>query len=221
MDSGTIAKKFYKDLGVQKFKNTAKKFRVDDDIVFVKKYSKKTDLILDLACGYGRIAIPLAKSGFRVTGIDISNNLIFEARRSARRMGAKVDFDTGDMRKLPYPDKSFDKIFCMWNSFNDLLTRQDQVKTLNEIYRILKPKGRAFMVLLNGEDRGLQKELRENGIGKEKRIWKDLLQGVVFHMYVHDRSSVKSLCRKSQFKKCKISLRRMNGRKRILVELEK
>lgn len=221
MQSTTIAKKFYKDLGIKRFKEIAKEYRVNDDIAFVKRLSKKSDLILDLACGYGRVTIPLAKAGYNVWGIDISKNLILEARRGAKHAGAEVKFDMGNMVKLPYQKAFFDKVFCMWNSFNDLLTTKEQIKTLNEVHRVLKPGGRAFLVLLNGEDKDLQKELKKNGSGKRKRIWRGALRGITFYMYVHDRESIKNLCSKSKFRKYDTVLKNMNGRKRILVRLTK
>lgn len=219
MKSATIAKKFYKELGVSKFKEVANEYHVDDDIVFLKRQCRKKDIILDLACGYGRVTLPLAKGGYHITGIDISKDLILDARRNAKLLGLHINFDIGDMMKLPYVNKSFDKVFCMWNSFNSLLTKKDQLTALNEAYRVLKPGGRMFVVLINGEEEGLKRELRENGVGKEKRIWNGLLKGVTFSMYIHNRVSIKDLCVKSAFKGCKISLRKMNNTKRIVVLL--
>ena len=59
--------------------------------------------MLDVACGAGQIAIPAARSGINVVGIDIATNLIEQARARAKAEGLAVQFDEGDAEQLPYP----------------------------------------------------------------------------------------------------------------------
>ncbi|MCE9673573.1 class I SAM-dependent methyltransferase [Myxococcus stipitatus] len=70
--------------------------------------------------------MPLAGRGYRVTGIDISPDLIGAARAYARAQRARVAFDVGDMRELPYASGSFGGLYCLWAAFNELMTRKDQ-----------------------------------------------------------------------------------------------
>ena len=58
--------------------------------------------VLDVACGAGQIAIPAARAGARVTGVDIATNLIEQARARAQAEGLEVRFDEGDAEMLPY-----------------------------------------------------------------------------------------------------------------------
>src|ERR1041385_6452882 len=64
--------------------------------------------LLDVACGTGNLALPAARAGADVTGMDIAPNLVEQARENARREGLKAQFDEGDAEALPYNDASFD-----------------------------------------------------------------------------------------------------------------
>ena len=57
--------------------------------------------ILDLACGYGRIAVPLARRGFQVTGLDLSEPLLAVARERAAQAGVAAEWRRADMRDMP------------------------------------------------------------------------------------------------------------------------
>lgn len=77
--------------------------------------------ILDVPCGHGRLAIELARRGFRVTGVDLSEELLDEARASAA-VGAvsdRVRWHHGDMREPP-AGETFDGAFCAGSSFGYL-----------------------------------------------------------------------------------------------------
>src|SRR5688572_18923063 len=63
--------------------------------------------LLDVGCGAGQIAIPAARSGVNVTGVDIATNSLEQARTRAAAEGLKAQFDEGDAEQLPYQDASF------------------------------------------------------------------------------------------------------------------
>ena len=77
---------------------------------------KKGLKVLDVPCGNGRIGFELAKKGCSVTGIDINENIIEKAKQASKKRKPKVDFHTGDMRKIPWKNK-FDAAICWWGSF--------------------------------------------------------------------------------------------------------
>lgn len=62
---------------------------------------KPGDRVLDVACGTGNLAIPAARAGAVVTGVDIATNLLEQARARAEAEGLKAQFDEGDAEKLP------------------------------------------------------------------------------------------------------------------------
>lgn len=69
--------------------------------------------MLDVACGAGQIAIPAARAGVQVTGIDVASNLIVQARARAAEEGVSVRFDDGDAEALPYADGAFDLVVSL------------------------------------------------------------------------------------------------------------
>src|SRR3954470_19065454 len=62
--------------------------------------------VLDIACGTGNTAIPLAKRGAVVTGVDIAPNLLVQARERATEENLTIQFDEDDAEELPYADGS-------------------------------------------------------------------------------------------------------------------
>jgi len=77
--------------------------------------------VLDVPCGAGRLAIPLARRGARVTGVDVSAEFLDAAREEAARANADADWIHADMRDLPRGESNrFDAAFCFGNSFGYL-----------------------------------------------------------------------------------------------------
>src|SRR5438067_1565891 len=66
--------------------------------------------VLDVACGTGNLAIPAARAGAKVIGVDIASNLIEQARARAAAEGQsdKTQFEEGDAEQMPYRDGQFD-----------------------------------------------------------------------------------------------------------------
>jgi SAM-dependent methyltransferase len=98
--------------------------------------------LLDIGCGAGQSAIPAARRGHVVTGIDIAENLIERARARASDAGIDARFDVGDTEELPYADGSFDVVISMIGAM--FAPRPERVA--REIARVLRPDGRLYMV---------------------------------------------------------------------------
>jgi len=92
---------------------------------------------LDVACGTGNLAIPLARSGCVVTGLDIAPNLLEQARERARSENLDITFIEGDAEQLPFPDASFDAVVSMFGAM--FAPRPELVAA--EFARVLKPGG--------------------------------------------------------------------------------
>lgn len=110
---------------------------------------REGDRILDLCCGTGRHAAALAKRGYRVTGIDLSDVLLAHAKRHAA--GPALTYVQGDMRDTPFPDESFDVVLNLFTSFGYFVTDDENGKVLREIARLLTPGGRFVIDFLNRE----------------------------------------------------------------------
>lgn len=94
--------------------------------------------LLDVPCGNGRHAIELARRGRSVTGVDLSEEFLKQARDSAADL--PVEFRRSDMRDLPW-NSEFDGVFCFGNSFGYLDAAEAQ-RFLCAIANSLKPGGR-------------------------------------------------------------------------------
>ncbi len=104
--------------------------------------------ILDLCCGWGRHTIPLAERGFRMSGLDLSAYHIAIARENAAKAKVEVEWQEGDMRRLPQDDGSFDAVINMFTAFGYFDDAENQ-QVLEEIGRVLKPSGRLLMDVIN------------------------------------------------------------------------
>jgi ubiquinone/menaquinone biosynthesis C-methylase UbiE len=94
--------------------------------------------VLDVACGAGTSAFYIARQfGSRVTGIDISADLISIARAQLNDENSRVAFEVADACKLPYADNTFDVVISQ--AFFVLI--EDRDRALQEMLRVLKPGG--------------------------------------------------------------------------------
>jgi SAM-dependent methyltransferase len=97
--------------------------------------------VLDVACGTGNLAIPAARTGACVSGIDIAPNLIAQARLEARTAGCVVAFEVGDAEMLPYPEDQFDTTVTMFGAM--FASRPE--RAAGELLRVTRPGGRVAM----------------------------------------------------------------------------
>jgi SAM-dependent methyltransferase len=97
--------------------------------------------VLDVACGTGNLAIPAARAGARVTGLDIAPNLIAQARLEARTAALPIAFDVGDAEALPYGDGQFDTTVTMFGAM--FAPRPERAAA--ELLRVTRPGGRIAM----------------------------------------------------------------------------
>ena len=105
--------------------------------------------VLDLGTGLGRHAICFAKSGLKVSAIDISEYGIEHLRTWAASEKLEIETRIGDMLSLPYVDKSFDCVFAY-----HVISHSDSTgikKIIKEIERVLKPKGVVYLTFSSKE----------------------------------------------------------------------
>lgn len=96
--------------------------------------------VLDVPCGFGRHSLELASSGFQVTGVDASSEMIREARKDAEAAGLNVEWRNAEMRSLPW-ESEFDAGFCFGNSFG-YFDADGTRAFLRAVSRALKPGAR-------------------------------------------------------------------------------
>src|SRR3954467_13568075 len=128
----------------------------DADIPLYLDFARRTGgPILELACGTGRLMVPLLESGERVVGIDSSAPMLDRARQAIGRAGlsGRATLHQADVRTLDLGQRFRLAIFGL-DSFGLLLTIDDQLAALRRIYQHLEPGGLLVLDLSNGNGRG-------------------------------------------------------------------
>lgn len=125
---------------------------------FLEKDLQKNSNVLDLGCGTGSYSIELAKVGHNVTGIDLDETMIEDAK--IKKGNSSSEFYTEDMLQFKnvVKDKAFDMIFCIGNSLVHLKDKQSVNKMLQEIYSSLKSNGYTIVQIIN-YDRIIEKNI--------------------------------------------------------------
>ncbi len=119
---------------INRNKNYKKEVSFIDSIL--KKYNVKN--ILDIGCGTCTHALMLAKKGYSITGIDLSEDMLKIAEKKIKGTGIKIK--KMDMKKLNFKEK-FDAITCMYYTMNHLETNKDILQAMKSANKCLKKDG--------------------------------------------------------------------------------
>ena len=128
------------------------------DVEVLAEYIKPGDKVLDLGCGNGRLYQILAKKQVLYTGLDQSGELI----KLAKEKVPEVEFVVGEMTELSFTAESFDVVFGI-ASFNHIPGSELQLKSLQEMKRVLKPGGLIIMTNWNLLSDSAQKNIAKHG----------------------------------------------------------
>lgn len=105
---------------------------------FVERLGLKPGMhVLDVGCGTGNQAIPAARTGAHVIGIDIATNLLQQATERAREERLEMAFVEGDAQELPFPDAHFDVVYSMFGAMFAPVPE----RVAAEFKRVCKPGG--------------------------------------------------------------------------------
>jgi SAM-dependent methyltransferase len=155
--------------------------------------------VLELACGTGRLLLPLVKAGYRVTGLDLSEEMLAIAREKIREQPAeiqeRVQLVYGDMRHPleTMSEQKFDFIILGFNSFQHLKTEDEQLSCLKETRRLLAPGGFFVTTVDNAtpEDVPEEKLLKYYGTFPDPRRNSRVTLMVSFTDYPHHHQSLR------------------------------
>ncbi len=117
--------------------------------------------ILDLGCGNGRLVQMFKQKNCEIHGVDISERLLYLAQKKH----PKTIFYKADFLDLPFPDQSFDEVWCI-AAFHHAPNASARKKTLQQIHRILKPGGKFVLTVWNLWDQ------KKYVIQKKKAFWR-------------------------------------------------
>jgi SAM-dependent methyltransferase len=130
---------------------------VEDDIPFYRELARRCGgPILEPMCGSGRLLVPLARAGYRLTGVDVSSALLALARAKLTAGGllGQVELLEADIRQTA-PAGPFGLVIVALNSFMHLSTATDQLAALGRIHAALRPDGLLALDLFNPDLRAL------------------------------------------------------------------
>jgi ubiquinone/menaquinone biosynthesis C-methylase UbiE len=121
--------------------------------------------VLEIAPGPGYFSIELARLGnYEITGLDISRTFVEIARKNAEAADVKVDFRLGNASDMPFTDGTFDFIFCQ-AAFKNFT---QPVEAISEMYRVLRPQGRAVISDLRRDTslQDIEREIKNMGVNR-------------------------------------------------------
>lgn len=111
-----------------------------DDVVFYSRLAKGVPTVLEYGIGNGRIAVPIARAGTRVTGIDHSAPMLADLRRRVRAEKLAITAKRGDMRRVKLGAR-FPLVLCPFNTMLHLYERADVEAWLDRVKEHLLPNG--------------------------------------------------------------------------------
>lgn len=162
---------------------------------YLKKFADcwKPGRILDIGCGNCRNLIPFEYNDFDCYGIDFSEEMLKCAMEYGKKHELKIKIKQAFATTLPFPEKYFDYILCI--SVLHHLDKQERVKALKEIKRILKPRGKAIIAVWNK----LQPRFffRRKDVTIPWHTHKEVYQRY-YHLFTH--FELKNLLKKESFK---------------------
>lgn len=111
----------------------------------------KNDKILDIGCATGELIIYLSKLGYYTVGIDIDEEMISYARKSANNLGVEASFINVDMLRLNeyFQMNKFDVAICWGNTIAHLNDMNEIKKFIHGCYNILNPEGCLSLQVIN------------------------------------------------------------------------
>lgn len=120
------------------------------EIDFLEKVLKLNQgmKILDCPCGYGRHSIELARRGYNVTGVDLNEFFLKEAKKVAKQMKVSVRLIKGDMREIFF-ENEFDVALNLFTSFGYFENDEENQKVLNAASKSLKRGGKFVLDIIN------------------------------------------------------------------------
>ena len=149
--------------------------------------------LLNLGCAHGPDFLPF-KDNFKLYGVDFSDEMLRLARKYSLKFNFNVDLTLADVRQLPYPDDSFDQAISV-ATYHHIKGEQERLKALNELKRVLKPGGEAFITVWNRWQPGFWFKPRELYVPWRK---KDKILYRYYHLFSY--AELENLSIKAGFK---------------------
>ena len=150
--------------------------------------------VIDLACGNGRHSIHFAECGYNVKAVDLSENLLCVARKSAESLGLKIKFVNSDLRSFQSSSK-FDLAVNLFTSFGYFETDDENFSLFPKVFNLLKNKGYFVIDYFNANYLSNNLVTHSEDIVSEKKIIQE--RRIIGHRVIKDITISKDGLRKS------------------------
>ena len=143
MENQTVLDYFNSSIVTDHYEHAARTIGLweSEEKIFTRIF-QKSDSILELGCGAGRISIGLHELGFKnLLATDYSKNMIKKSRHLAKMLGYSIPFRVCDARELEFEDSIFEGIIFGFNGLMQIPKKEQRETALREMYRVLKKDG--------------------------------------------------------------------------------
>ena len=148
--------------------------------------------LLNIGCAHGPDFLPLRK-GFELHGVDFSNEMLKLAQKYSKKFKFAVSLVEADARQLPYADESFDWAIAV-ATYHHIQDKEDRLKALQELRRVLKPDGEAFITVWNRWQPRFWLQRRHTAVP-----WRTRDKTLYRHYYLFSYLELERLCEKADF----------------------
>jgi|SRR5580704_14421574 len=154
--------------------------------------------VLEVAPGPGYFAVELARLGnYRITGLDISRTFVDIARRNAADARVEVDFQQGNVARMPFESGRFDFLLCR-AAFKNFA---EPVLALREMHRVLAPGGKAVIIDLRRDTSldSIRKAVSQMGLGLVNRAITKIIFRTVLLKRAYTKGQFESFLSQTEF----------------------
>jgi ubiquinone/menaquinone biosynthesis C-methylase UbiE len=221
MTSEEMSRAFYDHLGAAGLAARTTAVRDQQIVARVLHMLRPGQRLLDLGCGYGRIAVPVAVAGYQVVGLDISPRLLAAAWQYAHAQSVPVMWLQASMCRVPLSSNTCDVALCLWSVFYELLATDEQLAAVREIVRVLRPGGWG---LVEGPlyEPATADDLRTGQrYGPEGRIAANVIAELSNPHYQHDTATLEGLMQAAGIRTFQVYVEPWGGRSRQFLRFEK
>jgi SAM-dependent methyltransferase len=126
------------------------------DVAFCERVFESPGRLIDLGCGTGRLCVHFARKGFDCVGVDLSDEMLTQARANADRAGVNVEWQNANLVELSgIPDRNFDYAACLFSTLGMVRGEENRTAAVRQAFRVLRPGGRFVLHVHNRCFRGL------------------------------------------------------------------
>ena len=148
--------------------------------------------LLNVGCAHGPDFLPF-KDNFELWGVDFSTQMVKLAQKYAAKFDLKANLTVADALSLPYPDNTFDWAIAV-ATYHHLQGNEQRQKAFQELRRVLKPEGEAFITVWNRWQPGFWLKGKETNI-----VWKSKGKILYRYYYLFSYSDLNKLLPKTGF----------------------